>query len=240
MVFTVDRPHRKNALDPPTIMALASGLRSATEDGVRVAVLTAIGTESFGSGMDLHALSEDRAAAGVAVNALRDVMWGTERLPLIAAVNGNAVAGGFELMMRCDLAVANQAATFSLPEAKRGLLAGGGSTLMPCRIPLAVALEMGMTGLPITAQRAYELGLVNHVVPAGEVLPKALALAEAMAANAPLAVAWMRRAMWASLEGPEAGWAATLEGQAIVGLSADMVEGLAAFREKRPPTWTGR
>jgi enoyl-CoA hydratase len=240
-VLTIDRPHRRNALDPPTIHALAGALRAATDDpSTRVVVLTATGDVAFGSGMDLHALAEDRDAAGLAVRALHDVMWSSDRVPLVAAVNGAAMAGGFELALRCDLVVAAEHATFGLPEARRGLLAGGGSTLLPCRIPLAVALELGLTGQPISAARAYELGLVNRVVPGSNVVPAALELARSIALCAPLAVAWMRRAMWASLNGSAAGWAETAAGQAVVSQSEDMREGLRAFREKRPPHWTGR
>src|SRR5262249_13020960 len=154
-------------------------------------------------------------------------------IPLVAAVNGSAMAGGFELMMRCDLAVAADHVRFGLPEARRGLLAGGGATLLPCRIPLAVALELGLTGEPIDATRAWQLGLVNHVVPSAAVLDKAVALATAIAANAPLAVAAMRRTMWtAAIDGGAAAWDQTQREQLVVGSSNDAREGIAAFREK--------
>jgi enoyl-CoA hydratase len=241
LIITIDRRHRRNALDPETIIALATLLEEATTDrGTGAVVLTAAGSESFGSGMDLHALAADRARAGEAVRALYGIMRSPDRIPLVAAVNGSAMAGGFELMMRCDLAVAADHARFGLPEAARGLLAGGGATLLPCRIPLAVALELGLTGEPIAANRAWQLGLVNHVVPAAEVVDKAVALASRIAENAPLAVAAMRRTMWtAAIDGGAAAWEQTQREQQVVGSSADAREGIAAFREKRKPRWSG-
>ena len=235
-LVTVDRPHRRNALDPPTLLGLAGALATPR---ARVVIITAAGTESFGSGMDLHALRADRAAAAQGVAALRDIFSSPNRVPVIAAVNGPATAGGFEIVLRCDLAVAADHATFALPEVRRGLLAGGGGTLLPCRIPIAIALELGLTGEPIDAARAYELGLINRIVPATDLLDVALGLARTIAANAPIAVRAMRRAMWASLDGAQAAWAATETGQREVSASNDMIEGLAAFAEKRPPRWTG-
>jgi enoyl-CoA hydratase len=241
LIITVDRQHRRNALDPETILALSTLLTESTADrGTAVVVLTAAGTESFGSGMDLHALAANRERAGEAVRALNAIMRSPERLPLVAAVNGSAMAGGFELMMRCDIAVAAEHARFGLPEASRGLLAGGGATLLPCRIPLAVALELGMTAEPIDATRAWQLGLVNHVVPADQVVDRAVALASRIADNAPLAVAALRRAMWtAAIDGGAAAWEQTQAEQQVVGSSDDAREGVAAFREKRRPRWTG-
>ena len=241
LIITVDRQHRRNALDPQTLLALAALLTEATADrGTSVVVLTAAGTESFGSGMDLHALAANREVAGEAVRALGAIVLSPDRVPLVAAVNGSAMAGGFELMMKCDLAVAADHARFGLPEASRGLLAGGGATLLPCRIPLAVALELGMTGESIDADRAWQLGLVNHVVPADQVVDRAVAIATRIADNAPLAVAAIRRAMWtAAIDGGTAAWAQTQAEGKVVGSSDDAREGIAAFREKRRPRWNG-
>src|SRR5580698_517309 len=116
--------------------------------------------------------------------------------PVIAAVNGSALTGGFEIMLSCDLVVAADHATFGTPEAKRGLIAGAGGLIrMPKRLPIAVALEMAMTGDPIDAARAYDLGLVNRVVPSGVVVEEAIALADSIAANAPLAVRYSKSVM---------------------------------------------
>jgi len=242
LVVTIDRRHRRNALDPDALLALTRLLEEAKRDpGIGALVLTAAGRESFGSGMDLHALAEDPARAVDAGNTFRAALAAPDRMPVVAAVNGSAIGGGFELMTRCDLAIASEDAIFGLPEAKRGLLAGAGATLFPTRIPLAVALELGMTGEPISAARAHQLGLVNHVVPADDVLERAVEIAQRIAANAPLAVAAIRRCMWtAALEGGAAAWAQTQAEQQVVSTSEDAREGLAAFREKREPHWKRR
>ena len=135
--------------------------------------------------------------------------------PIIAAVNGSALAGGFEIMLSCDLVVAAEHATFGIPEAKRGLIAGAGGLIrMPKRLPMAVALELAMTGDPIDAARAYDLGLVNKVVPADELLAEAVALAERIAANAPLAVRYSKSVMKQAAEVPEAeGWKINARGR---------------------------
>lgn len=241
MVLTVDRPERRNALDPATLFALAGALDQArSTPAVRAVVLTGAGEQAFSSGMDLQVLASDRAGASEAIAAFESAIGSPERKPLVAAINGDAMGGGFEIALRCDLVVAARHARFGLPEARHGLLAGGGATLLPCRVPLAIALELGLTGQPIDAARAYEVGLVNRVVDHASVRSEAIRLADAIGANAPVAVAWMRRAMWAALGGVDAGRAETRLGLAAVAESEDMREGLAAFREKRRPRWSGR
>jgi enoyl-CoA hydratase len=162
--------------------------------------------------------------------------------PLIAAVNGPAVAGGFELVLACDIVVAAEHATFGLPEVKRGLVAaGGGAILLPGRLPLAVALEFGLTGDAIDAARAYNLGLVNRVVPTDQVLETALALAEVIVANGPLAVRVTKQLMLEAAGGNDAALRQRAnELVAPVFASVDAREGATAFAEKRPPRWTGR
>jgi enoyl-CoA hydratase len=160
--------------------------------------------------------------------------------PVIAAVNGAAVGGGFELALACDLVVAADTARFGLPEVKRGLLAGGGGTLLGTRLPLSLALEVALTGELIDAQRAASWGLVNRVVPAAELLDAALGLAQTIAANGPLAVRMtkelVRRAVF---DDPKRGWATPEELTAIFA-SEDAQEGAMAFLEKRPANWKGR
>jgi enoyl-CoA hydratase len=161
--------------------------------------------------------------------------------PVIAAVNGSALAGGLEIMLSCDLVVAVEQAQFGIPEAKRGLIAGaGGLVRLPKRIPIAVALELAMTGDPIDARRAEALGLVNKVVPAGSLLTEVIALAERIAANAPLAVRYSKSVMQRAAEIPEAeGWKINQEAVGVVFSSADAREGPVAFAEKREPHWSG-
>jgi enoyl-CoA hydratase/carnithine racemase len=162
--------------------------------------------------------------------------------PLIAAVNGTALGGGFEIALSCDLIVAAEGAVFGLPEVKRGLIAGAGGLIRVGRmLPRQLALEIAMTGEPISAKRAQEVGLVSRVMPAGALLDTALALAEQVAANGPLAVRLSKELVDVApdLTMDEA-WARNdAYGQQIMG-SEDMREGLRAFAEKRRPNWKGR
>ena len=156
-------------------------------------------------------------------------------------VNGTAVAGGFELVMACDVAVAADHALFGIPEVKRGLFAAGGGATLPARIPLAIALELGLTGDFINAQRAWQLGLVNRVLPAAKVLPAALELANRIPANGPLAVAATKAMMrTVAQRGVQAGLCDDRRAQGAGLHSEDALEGARAFAEKRPPHWTGR
>jgi enoyl-CoA hydratase len=184
--------------------------------------------------MDLKAFAagEDMTSVGEGLALLANCPK-----PVIAAVNGTAVAGGFEVMMKADLVVAADHARFGIPEVSRGLVAAGGGTRLPTRIPLQVALEMGLTGATITAQRALELGLINRVVPAAEVLDQALALAALINANGPLAVQATKRLMREEV-GPD-NTDYVREVTAPVFASEDAREGAVAFAEKRTPNWKG-
>lgn len=236
LVITIDRAHAANALDAAAGQGLVDALeRTSADDAVRVVVITGAGERVFSSGMDLRAYARGEDLHPVD-RGLR--LMGECPKPVIAAVNGSALGGGFELMLTTDLVVAADHARFGLPEVTRGLLAAGGGTRLPRRIPLQVALEMGLTGQPISADRALQLGLINRVVAGHEVLDTALGLAAVIAANGPRAVQVTKRLMRAELGAIDV---SQLHAEARVLLeSEDGKEGAAAFAERRPPRWTGR
>jgi enoyl-CoA hydratase len=194
--------------------------------------------------MDLRSYvsgSEQSGARSEAeIAAYMRVLDGEVAVPVVGAANGAALAGGFELLLGCDLVVASSEATFGLPEVKRGLLAGSGVMQIGRRVPLAVALELSLIGDPIDARRAYELGLVNAVVPPGEVLGTALSLAERIVANGPLAVAATKELVRAAASNAPHARDRLRELQALVFASDDAKEGARAFLEKRAPVWQGR
>jgi enoyl-CoA hydratase len=228
LVATMNRPEVRNALNPELIDELAAALRGADADPeVRVIVVTGAGP-AFCAGLDLKAFTRGGRFDGL-VWFLREGV----ATPAIAAVNGPAMAGGFELLLACDLVVAAEDAKLGIAEVKRGLFAAGGGTTLGDRVPMAVALEMGLTGEPVSAARAREIGLVNRVVPAGQVLDEALALAQQIAANAPLAVGITKKLM------RERRWGEPAEVEKVF-RSADAAEGARAFAERRPPVWNGR
>jgi len=243
-ILTINRPEARNAINGAVSQAMAGYMDELTADPDSwVVVITGSGEKAFSAGMDLKAFSSGEG--GSILGASGGFGGLTQRefpKPLIAAVNGSALAGGFEIMLSCDLVVAADHATFGIPEAKRGLIAGAGGLIrMPKRLPIAIALELAMTGDPISAERAYALGLVNKVVPAGALLAEALELAERIAANAPLAVRHSKQVMKRAAEVPESeGWAINAESVAVVFSSADAMEGPVAFAEKRAPNWQGK
>jgi enoyl-CoA hydratase/carnithine racemase len=240
MVVTIDRPERANALDGATMGGLGSAFAAAeSDDSVRVVVLTGAGDRVFCAGMDLKAQGDER----VPPPGMPGLEVFQNRLypkPIIAAVNGSAMGGGFELVMVADMAVAADHVSFGVPEVKRGLVGAGCSTRTAARVPPAIAYEMTLTGDPITAQRALELGLVNAVVPKDQVLDTALALAERVAANAPIAVRITKQIVWEEAGNhDDAEWAAIRAKAAPAFASNDAREGAAAFAERRAPHWTG-
>jgi enoyl-CoA hydratase/carnithine racemase len=247
-VITMNRPERRNALDPDTYLGLGRAFVEAEhDDTVRVLVLTGAGDQAFCAGMDLKAFAARRAgapgegeAAGEASGPGTEVF--VERVypkPIIAAVNGAAVAGGFGIMLGCDLVVAAEHAVFGLPEVRRGLVGVGATSRAALRLPPAVVLELALTGAPIDAERALHHGLVNRVVPSADVLPTAIALAEEIATNAPLAVALTKEIAYDARRLLEVDIAAWRERAAPVFASDDAREGATAFAEKRPPEFTG-
>jgi enoyl-CoA hydratase len=240
-LLTINRPEARNAINRATALALSDALDECeTDDDVWVVVLTGAGDKAFSAGMDLKAFATGEfpiTEKGFGGLTKRDFPK-----PLIAAANGSALAGGFEMMISCDMVVAAEHAVFGIPEASRGLVAGAGGLIrLPKRVPITVAFEMALTADPISAARAYELGLVNHVVHGDVVLDVAIALAERIAKNAPLAVRTSKEVMRRASELTEAeAWAVNDEAFAMIGMSADAMEGAIAFAEKRDANWLGR
>jgi enoyl-CoA hydratase/carnithine racemase len=236
LVITLNRPEAGNALNGALSEGLSNALTEAAEnDDVRAIVVTGAGEKIFCAGMDLKAFAagEDIAKIGMGFAALRNC-----KKPLIAAVNGHALAGGFEVVMMCDLVVSVDSARFGIPEVKRGLFAAGGGVRLPARIPLAIALEMGLTGDPIDAARAKELGLINQVVPAAELRDAALALAARVSANGPLAVQATKQLMLDEIGNGNPSLMGELQKKVFT--SEDAKEGATAFAQKRAPEWKGR
>jgi enoyl-CoA hydratase len=239
-LITFNRPEARNAISPEVSETMATLLDEVEGDpALRAVVLTGRG-EVFSAGADLKVVAQGRAndiargKGGFAGITTRDFSK-----PIIAAVNGPALAGGFEIVLSCDLVVAAEGARFGIPEVKRGLMAAAGGLIrLPKRVPLVIALELAMTGDPIDAQRALQLGLVNRVVPAASVVDEAIALAERIGENSPIAVRSSRRLVREAAELTEdEGWQRTLELMMPVFESGDAVEGATAFAEKRPPVW---
>jgi enoyl-CoA hydratase len=239
-ILRLNRPEAKNAISPEVSSTMAGILDELEDDPeVRVVVVTGTG-DVFSAGADLKVIAEGRG--GEIASAKGGFAGLTQRdfpKPLIAAVNGPALAGGFEIALACDLVVAADDARFGIPEVRRGLMAAAGGLIrLPKRVSLAVALELAMTGDPIDVRRAEALGLVNRVVPAAEVLDTALALAERIGEASPVAVRASRRLVKDSAELPEEqAWTRMLELMRDVWSSGDMIEGATAFAEKRAPVW---
>ncbi|RBY90437.1 enoyl-CoA hydratase [Blastococcus sp. TBT05-19] len=240
-VVTINRPHAKNALDAAVARDVAAAVDELdASDDLRAGVLTGAGG-FFSAGMDLKAFLRGETPA-IEGRGLCGITKTPPRKPLIAAVEGGALAGGFELVLACDLVVAGRGARFGVPEVKRSLVAAGGAALLlPQRIPRAVALELLLTGDPIDAERAAAVGLVNQVVEDGTALDAAVSLAGRIAANGPLAVAATKQVVLASPAwSPEEQWDRQDEIVRPVFSSEDAREGSTAFAERRDPVWRGR
>jgi enoyl-CoA hydratase len=242
-LLTLNRPNARNAISPEVSQAMAGFLDEIeADDNMRAVVLTGAG-EVFCAGADLKVVAQGRAMdiakgkGGFAGVVNRDFTK-----PIIGAVNGPALAGGFEIVLSCDLVVAADTSRFGIPEVSRGLLAAAGGLIrLPKRVPLAIALELAMTGDPIDADRALALGLVNRVVPRDQVVAEASALAERIGENSPAAVRASRQLVREAAELSEAdGWRRTNELAVDVFASGDAVEGATAFAEKRKPVWKSK
>ncbi len=244
MIITINRPDARNAVNAAVSTAVGDALQAAQDDPeVRAVVLTGAG-ESFCAGADLKAISRresifhpDRGDWGFAGYVQHYI-----DKPTIAAVNGNALGGGTELALASDLVIAEERSKFGLPEVKRGLIAAAGGVFrIVDQLPRKVAMQLLFTGEPITATQAREWGLINEVVPDGAVVEAALALAERITCNAPLAV-WASKRVAHGVDdgvitGDEAGWSRTMREMGAVLRSEDAKEGPRAFAEKRAPVW---
>ncbi len=241
LLITINRPEVRNAVNAAVAAGVAGALEELdADDSLSVGVLTG-GGGFFCAGMDLGAFVKgeapwfgDRGFAGIAQRA--------SSKPLIAAIEGFAVAGGMEIALACDLIVAARGARMGIPEAKRSLVAAGGALLrLPRRMPYHLVMELALTGDPLPADRFYELGLVNRLAEPGSAVDVALELAATLAKNGPLALIASKRILqeqfdWQSSEM----WERQAEITAPVMSSEDAREGASAFKEKREPVWRGR
>jgi len=241
-IIRLNRPEARNAVNDEVSQAIEDALDEfEADDGVGVVVVTGTG-DVFCAGADLKMVAKGE---GFKIATKRGGFGGiTTRdfpKPLIAAVNGPALAGGFEIVLACDLVVAADDARFGLPEVKRGLYAAaGGPFRLARRIPLATATEIVLTGDPIDAGRAHALGLVNRLVPRARVLDEALALAATISANGPVAIRNSLRMLREAVDLTEAeAWPRSNELAVEVFSTKDAIEGATAFADKRPPQWTG-
>ncbi len=241
LLITLNRPEQRNSVNPALAQALADALDQLDGDpNLVVGVLTGAG-KGFSAGMDLKAFVSGgmpnlpgRGFAGIVERA--------SRKPLIAAVEGFALAGGLEIALSCDLLVAAKGARLGVPEVGVGLFAGAGALLrLPRQLPYSLAMEMALTADPITADRAYELGMVNRLVEPGEAVNAALELAERISRNAPLGLAASKeiiRECWGRTEAEFWEFQNTI--LSSVFSSSDAIEGATAFAEKRSPNWQGK
>lgn len=243
LVATINRPEARNAVNREVANGLEAAVDRLEDDpDLWIGVLTGV-PPVFSAGADLKEINAGRAAdLATERGGFAGVTRRERAKPLIAAVEGAALAGGTEIALACDLIVAGASARFGIPEVKRSLVAaGGGLFRLPRRLPFNVAMELALTGDPIDAPTAERHGLVNAVTADGEALAGALALAARISANAPVAVRESRRVVLdAYLEPESAGWALSDKAMAKAMGSEDFREGLTAFIDKRPPAWTGR
>ncbi len=242
-VITINRPEAKNAVNGDVAEGIEAAIDQLEEDdSVFVGVITGAG-DVFCAGADLKAINSGDAAR---LNTQRGGFGGItnrERTkPIIAAVDGPALAGGCEIVLACDLVVASTQARFGVPEVKRSLVAAaGGLFRLGRKLPRNIAMELIMTGDPISAERAHGYGLVNDLVEPGEALAAAEALGLRICANAPVAVRESRKVALAATDAEDSvGWQMSMDAMGVAMSSADFSEGLTAFIEKRDPQWTGK
>jgi crotonobetainyl-CoA hydratase len=246
VVLTLNRPEARNALNGALIEALGSALHRVDEDPeVRAVILTGAGDRAFCAGADLKESrlrsGEDPDYSTAGAKTYFDFHQKSISKPVIAAVNGFAVGGGFEIVLACDLVVASDQAEFGLPEVSRGLIGANGAIQLARHLTRAEAFEILLTGERITAQRAAGLGLINRVVPLGQLLEESLSLAARIADNAPLAVQAVKHlAHEAAYAARDEIPALVIEARSRVWGTDDSREGASAFVERRKPMWKGR
>ena len=242
-IIKINRPEARNAVNG----AVAEGIEAAIDeieakDDIWIGIITGE-PPVFCAGADLKEINSGKAASlATARGGFAGVTQRERTKPLIAAVDGPALAGGTEIVLSCDLVVASTTATFGIPEVKRSLAAAaGGLFRLGRKLPFNLAMELTLTGDPIGAERAHHFGLVNVLTEPGQALEKALELAEQICANAPVAVRESRKIVLEATNAPDdVGWRMSAEGMAKAMQSEDFSEGLTAFIEKRPPQWKGR
>lgn len=240
-LVTLNRPEKHNAINQAIAERMAAIVQEVEADPTLLVVILAANGPTFCAGADLADVAQGKkvstAAEGFAgfVKARRTKPW-------IAAVDGKALGGGFELLLACEMAVISSTSLLGLPEVKRGIMAAAGGAFRIARaLPRAIANEVVATGLPISAERALHFGVVNRVVEPGTVLAAARALADDIAVNAPLSVIHSLQLAGAAPEQSEAAlWDMTTRAMQIIGASADAKEGPRAFLEKRAPNWQGK
>jgi enoyl-CoA hydratase len=242
-VITINRPEARNAVNGAVAEGIEAGIDALeADDSVWLGVLTGV-PPVFCAGADLKEINSGNAG-GLATKrgGFGGIVQRERSKPVIAAVDGPALAGGTEIVLSCDLVVASTTATFGIPEVKRSLVAAaGGLFRLGRKIPLNIAMECALTGDPISAEQAHHFGLVNELVDPGQALDAAIKLAERVCANAPIAVRESRRVVLEATNAPDdVGWKMSAEGMGKAMASEDFSEGLTAFIEKRPPQWKGR
>jgi enoyl-CoA hydratase len=242
-VITINRPEARNAVNGAVANGIEAGIDRVEEDeDLWVGIVTGV-PPVFCAGADLKEINSGNAAAlGTKRGGFGGITQRERVKPFIAAVDGPALAGGTEITLACDLIVASRSATFGIPEVKRSLVAAaGGLFRLGRKIPLNVAMECALTGDPINAEQAHHHGLVNVLCENGEALDSAMALADRVCANAPVAVRATRKVVLEATNAPDdVGWRMSVDGMAQAMGSEDFKEGLTAFIEKRKPNWTGK